>query len=214
MDILGAIRTFSNPRTLQLYLSAIPIRKYKTIDGWLSLNEAYTLYKYARMLPFNSTVVEIGSWKGKSTYCLAKGIRSGTIYAIDPFNSDGETGSKEVYQERAMNTDLLSEFNSNMASRGVTEKVKPKKGYSSDFVTEFSAIDFLFIDGDHSIDGAAFDFNQFGPLLKAGGFIAFHDYDSKRPDFGPTYVVENLVKKSGNYQMIGLFDTLWLARKQ
>jgi predicted O-methyltransferase YrrM len=36
-------------------------------------------------------------------------------------------------------------------------------------------IDFLFIDGDHSIFGVMNDFVRFSPLVKKGGIIAFHD---------------------------------------
>jgi predicted O-methyltransferase YrrM len=37
------------------------------------------------------------------------------------------------------------------------------------------AIDFLFIDGDHSFDGVWQDFNMYSPLVARGGLIAFHD---------------------------------------
>lgn len=36
-------------------------------------------------------------------------------------------------------------------------------------------IDFLFIDGDHSYEGAKNDFEMYAPLVKAGGIIGFHD---------------------------------------
>lgn len=36
-------------------------------------------------------------------------------------------------------------------------------------------LDFLFIDGDHSADGVRRDWNTFGPLVRRGGLIAFHD---------------------------------------
>ena len=36
-------------------------------------------------------------------------------------------------------------------------------------------LDFLFIDGDHSYDGVKQDFKMYGPLVKKGGIIAFHD---------------------------------------
>jgi predicted O-methyltransferase YrrM len=213
MGLLQVFKTFSNPKTVRLYLSAIPIRKYKTIDGWLSLNEAYHLFDGARSLPGKSTIVEIGSWKGKSTYCLAKGLRSGTVYAIDPFNSAGEEGSAQVYQQKSANEDLLSVFKENMASRGMSQKVVPWKGYSQDFVNKVDSINFLFIDGDHSIEGARYDFDHYSPRLVKGGLIAFHDYDAKRTQFGPTWVIENVVKPSGNFEQIGVFDTLWLGRK-
>ncbi len=36
-------------------------------------------------------------------------------------------------------------------------------------------LDFLFIDGDHSYEGVKKDFEMYGPLVKEGGIIAFHD---------------------------------------
>ena len=36
-------------------------------------------------------------------------------------------------------------------------------------------IDFLFIDGDHTYEGVKMDFEMYGPLVKEGGIIAFHD---------------------------------------
>jgi len=36
-------------------------------------------------------------------------------------------------------------------------------------------VDFLFIDGDHSYEGVKKDFEMYGPLVKSGGVVAFHD---------------------------------------
>lgn len=36
-------------------------------------------------------------------------------------------------------------------------------------------LDFLFIDGDHSYSGVKADFEMYGPLVRPGGMIAFHD---------------------------------------
>jgi cephalosporin hydroxylase len=36
-------------------------------------------------------------------------------------------------------------------------------------------LDFLFIDGDHSYVGVKSDFEMFAPLVRPGGFVAFHD---------------------------------------
>jgi predicted O-methyltransferase YrrM len=36
-------------------------------------------------------------------------------------------------------------------------------------------IDFLFIDGDHSYEGVKRDYEMYGPLVRPGGLIAFHD---------------------------------------
>jgi predicted O-methyltransferase YrrM len=43
-----------------------------------------------------------------------------------------------------------------------------------------AAIDFLFIDGDHSYEGVRRDFELYSPLVRSGGVVAFHDV-SQRP---------------------------------
>jgi cephalosporin hydroxylase len=45
-------------------------------------------------------------------------------------------------------------------------------------------LDFLFIDGDHTFEGVAADFQLFAPLVRPGGIIAFHDII---PDFQTRY---------------------------
>lgn len=36
-------------------------------------------------------------------------------------------------------------------------------------------LDYLFIDADHTYDGVRQDFQAYGPLVRSGGLIAFHD---------------------------------------
>lgn len=36
-------------------------------------------------------------------------------------------------------------------------------------------LDFLFIDGDHSLSGVSADYQMYAPLVRPGGLIAFHD---------------------------------------
>ena len=42
-------------------------------------------------------------------------------------------------------------------------------------------VDFLFIDGDHTEAGVEQDHRTFGPLVRPGGLIAFHDIVEKQP---------------------------------
>src|SRR5581483_9695603 len=44
--------------------------------------------------------------------------------------------------------------------------------------------DFLFIDGDHSYAGVKQDFEMYGPLVRPGGLIAFHDILPAPPELG------------------------------
>ena len=38
-----------------------------------------------------------------------------------------------------------------------------------------SPFDFIFIDGDHSANAAMADWRNYWPMLRTGGFLAFHD---------------------------------------
>lgn len=192
-----------------------PLERFKELDGWLSDQEAFGLQQTASKLPRNATVVEIGSWQGKSTYCIAAGLRSGKIYAIDPFNADAgsDADSQKEYQQKGSGKNLLEQFNDNMQRLKVSSKIIVRQGYSQNFYLEFKEIDFLFIDGDHSIEGCTSDFNLYAPALKKNGIIAFHDYYEDRPHLGPTHVIQQLIPATGQYRFLRSYDSLWTAEK-
>jgi predicted O-methyltransferase YrrM len=189
------------------------IARYREIDGWLTRIEALGLFQCASKLSDNSVVVEIGTWKGKSTYCIAKGLSSGKIYSVDPFDGSAEQESASEYAKKRGEIPLQKQFEDKMIELDVINKITPMKGFSKDFVGKFPQIDFLFIDGDHSIEGCEFDFVNYSPYLKIGGYIAFHDYYKDRDSLGPTWVVKNKVLKSSGFQFYKLYDSLWVGRR-
>jgi MMP 1-O-methyltransferase len=206
MDIRKHIRSLIPPKPREL-------GHYTTIEGWLKESEANGLCEVAALLPKHSQVVEIGSWKGKSTWCIAQGLKKGIINCIDPFNGDGEEGSKEIYLKTKGTKTLLEQFQTNLQHVHNRVKVNILQGYSREFVGHVRNIDFLFIDGDHSIEGCRFDFENFEMDIKRGGYLAFHDYDSNRPDLGPTWVIDNLVKKNSSYRLFKTLDSLTIFKK-
>lgn len=189
------------------------IRHYKNIDGFLSRNEALGLYKTASSLAMNSVAVEIGSWKGKSTYCIAKGLRKSKLIAIDPFDASGDPASEVTYNSKQGEKPLLQQFKSKMNELRVLDRIEIYQGYSQDFAGSIGDIDFLFIDADHSIDGCNSDFVGYADSVKIGGYIAFHDYYPSRKDLGPTWVIDNKVIPSEQYVFDGLYDSLWIGKK-
>jgi MMP 1-O-methyltransferase len=200
-------------RGIWLRVTTYQIRKIAAIEGFLTFREGLTLRRLARSVPPDGCIVEIGSWKGKSTYCLARGLRRGKIFAIDPFDASGDADSAKLYEERRGETPLLDQFEHNMKKCGVSGKVHPLPGVSSDFPDRFSRIDVLFIDGDHSKEACDQDFLLYAPKIGYGGYLALHDYDPSKPDSGPTWVVNNRILPSGEYRFIELVDSLWVARK-
>ncbi|MBB2147109.1 class I SAM-dependent methyltransferase [Pedobacter sp. LMG 31464] len=188
---------------------------YKKINGWLSQNEAVGLYKVSSLLPKNAVVVEIGSWQGKSTYCILSGLISGKVYAIDPFDATAGADLKNEteYMEKAKGIDLLEIFNDNLKKFISTGKIEPRKGYSNQFNNEFKEIDFLFIDGDHTIKGCTEDYDLYAHKIVKGGYIAFHDYYEEKLDLGPTHVINEVILKENIFTFFGRYDSLWVARK-
>lgn len=201
-------------RSLTIRRDEARIVAYREIDGFLSPYEAVALYQLAAALPPGGTILEIGSWKGKSTYCLARGLQQGKVFAIDPFDAAGEPGSHELYLARRGSSTLREQFEQRMNTLGVLDKIVVLQGYSTQYVGHVPRIDLLFIDGDHSIHGTGFDYLNYEPFLASGGYIAFHDYYPERKDLGPTWVIENKVLPSGRYMPRGRYDSLWVGQKK
>src|SRR5712692_7618908 len=90
------------------------------IEGWLSEREAEFLYRTARGCSTSGVIVEIGSFKGKSTICLAKGSSAGgrvEVHAIDP-----HTGTLEQNLWMAGRSSL-EDLNRNVKAAGVEDLV-------------------------------------------------------------------------------------------
>ena len=106
----------------------------KDVPGWLSDEEGEALYELAKDCTGRGVIVEIGSWKGKSTICLGLGSRAGEgvrIFAVDP-HADYRHG----------------EFKENVERAGIADLVTPVKGLSQDVVDDFDEpIELLFVDG-------------------------------------------------------------------
>jgi predicted O-methyltransferase YrrM len=202
------------------YSSIFP---YESIPGWLSEDEAITLYELALSMPNDRPVaVEIGSWLGKSSLVISKGLKGKNgpkLYCIDPFNGDADEVDRAMYgrEMRKLNRTLEETFLDNMKSHGVLEVVRPMRGYSFEFAESFNQpIDFLFIDGNHDYQAVLQDYQQWSPLLKIGGVIAFHDVvlgDNPDPA-GPGMVAKEHIFDSPNWSNVKLVDALLVAQKK
>jgi hypothetical protein len=148
------------------------------IEGWLYLGEAHRLYESVKSFPLPIpvlTVVEIGSWKGRSTVALALALsgREGKIFSIDP-HTPAATGLGEWGE---WNVDTFDEFLMNLHTAGVHERVVPVRKLSSEAVSSFAEreIDVLFVDGAHDFEGVAKDILLYTPKLRNFAKVAFND---------------------------------------
>jgi len=144
-----------------------------SVDGWLHPKEARLLYRLASECRARGAIVEIGSWKGKSTICLARGSIAGgkaKINAIDP-----HTGSPEHSREFGV-VWTFDEFRRNVEKAGVSEMVSPHVDYSDAVAKKFNEpVELIFIDGIHEYEGVKIDFDDWFPKVIDHGVMAFHD---------------------------------------
>ncbi len=151
------------------------------VEGFLYLGEAWALHETVRLFPTRDslTVVEIGSWKGRSTIALglgmlARGSRTGRIYAIDP-----HTGSKEL-MEVFGSLGTYSDFMANIAKAQVTSVVEPIVATSLEARKRFKdqSVDVLFVDGSHEYLDVLQDMDAWLPAVANGGAVIFNDPSS------------------------------------
>lgn len=144
------------------------------IEGWLHNGQERWLFRAARALPDGAKIVEIGSYKGRSTCSLALGCK-GTrkrVYAIDAFDGGPDLPRADSFEA----------FSKNIEKCGVGEFVKPLIGTSAQFATHWTEpIHLLFVDGSHKYEDVLADFHGFFPHVVRGGIIAFHDVESNWP---------------------------------
>lgn len=138
------------------------------IEGWLLPIEGAWLFHAARSLPKRANIVEIGSFKGRSTCCLALGCRGTArrVFAVDTFDGGPDLPKAE----------LLPDFSHNLERIGVSGAVETVVGLSMQVSSRWDRpVNLLFVDGSHSYEDAMADFRGFFPHVVSGGFIAFHD---------------------------------------
>jgi len=144
-----------------------------SVDGWLHPKEARLLYRLASQCQGLGAIVEIGSWKGKSTICLARGSIAGhktKINAIDP-----HTGSPEHSREFGV-VWTFDEFRRNIEKAGVSEMINPHVDYADAVAKKFDEpVELIFIDGIHEYEGVKIDFDDWFPKVINHGVMAFHD---------------------------------------
>ena len=146
------------------------------VDGWLADDEAWSLHRSAATLAGTApaTVVEIGSWKGRSTIALATGIDTrpgkGVVIAVDPHEG---SAAHKAYDEE----DTFAQFETNLQRAGVADLVEPVRATSTAArgrVPERS-VDLLFVDGSHELEDVLTDIDAWTPALRPGATVAFHD---------------------------------------
>ena len=132
----------------------------------LQIDEAALLYRLARDAT-SGPFVEIGRFKGGSTFTFASALPQGVeLWSYD----------LHVALRPDMPGDQLdAELRAALERYGIDHKVHLIVADSRKVEPPSQEVELLFIDGDHSYEGARADFDRWSALVRPGGHLLFHD---------------------------------------
>lgn len=140
----------------------------------LSFEEAAYLYRLVKGLG-PAKLAEIGRYKGGSSFLLAAAMQDGS--ELDSYDihliptAIAKDGSEYVLDGTEMDAQLAAA----LERFDLRSRIRLHVGNSTDVGPEPCSYDLVFVDGDHSYDGAKADFLHWKDAVKKSGHLLFHD---------------------------------------
>jgi predicted O-methyltransferase YrrM len=146
------------------------------VDGWLTPAQARRLWDRARAVGPGSTIVEIGSFRGRSTIVLARARPQSTeLIAIDPHAGGDRLPQTSRPEPPEGERDFLA-FRANLRRAGVEGRVRHVRTHSLEALAVVAGhADLLFIDGAHRYSPVRADIERWGSRVPPGGTMLLHD---------------------------------------
>lgn len=177
----------------------------REVPGFLGDNEARFLAMLAACAPADGLIVEIGSFKGKSTVLLgsvAAQCGLGRIVAIDPHTSPSPTDPG-----LPPGASSFEELRAALRSAKLEDQVEVHRTFSREVARGWNRpIRLLWIDGEHTYKGAKEDFDMFMPFLASGGVVALHD--ALHAFEGPIRVFVEEILRSDRFGAAGFVQSI------
>jgi len=138
------------------------------IPGWMSEAELQWLFKMASKM---KSVVEIGSWAGRSTHAILSGCTKGLVTAVDTWDQESMEGYGNAATARMTFFANLRKFdNLNVRQMTSTEAVKEFRDKS---------VDMVFLDHTHTHPVVKEDIEIWLPKTKK--ILCGHDFSDNWP---------------------------------
>lgn len=146
------------------------------VAGWLTPAQARRLWDAARSLRASAQIVEIGSFRGRSTIVLALAAPDGVqVVAIDP-HLGGDRGPRELEARPELGEADHEAFCANLQRAGVAGHVRHVRRFSQDALGAVAGeIQLLYVDGAHRFVPARADLRRWGARVPVGGRLLVHD---------------------------------------
>jgi predicted O-methyltransferase YrrM len=184
-------------------------RRDDRVEGWLTEAQAASLAAAARGA---RRIVEIGSYRGRSTIVLARAAPPGAeVIAIDPHAGNDRGPQQWVGTADEGEADHMA-FVANLARAGVAERVRHVRRRSQDALDAVPPpIDLLYIDGAHAYGPASQDIAGWGARVAPGGTLLIHDAFSS---VGVTLAIGRLLLTSRELRYVGRTGSLAEYRRE
>ncbi|UCG58728.1 MAG: class I SAM-dependent methyltransferase [Phycisphaerales bacterium] len=175
------------------------------IEGYLAEREVRFMTLLAACPTGRGEILEIGSFKGKSTIVLAKGAsltKEATVVAVDPL-----IPKSTIDPSPEGDDPWFRDFQSNLRNAGVEKQVEFHRMSSAELAETWNRdIKLLWIDGDHTYAAVKSDLEMFRPFLSDGAIVAMHDVLNVFE--GPIRVFTEDVLLSSNFGPAGLCGSI------
>jgi predicted O-methyltransferase YrrM len=182
------------------------------VEGWLTDAQARRLWQGALQVPAAGRIVEIGSYRGRSTIILAKAAADSVeLVAIDP-HAGGDRGPNEYRPDAQRGDSDCDSFHANLARAGVDERIRHVRQPSERALQGVEGeIDMLYIDGAHGYAFAKPDIELWGARVRVGGSMFIHDAFNA---VGVTRAQLRLLLRSREFRYVGRSGSLAEYRRQ
>lgn len=171
------------------------------IEGWLSpFEQLALLYLPSIVDHLPGSIVEVGSFKGKSTIALAMG----SIFLSDK--------KRPIYAMDSFENSYYHSFKSNIRLLELENHVIPFKKTGTQIYNFLpKSISAIFIDGSSDISSINRDILHCAEQLVEGGLIVFRHYSDQFPEITSTI---NTICNDQRFEHLLTYDTLVYVQKK
>lgn len=149
------------------------------LDGLISRDVGELLYSFAALVPSDQAIVELGSYRGKSTCYLATGAAldyHAPVYAVDAWSEEVSAWRYAVLS--TLPSPVFEDFTAQLDKAGVSDGVHVIRSLTTLAAELYDGppVGLLYIDGDHSRAAVLADFRAWRRHLAPHAVVIFDDF--------------------------------------
>jgi predicted O-methyltransferase YrrM len=172
----------------------LPVASLAALDGLIEHTTGLRLAELAGDVPADQAIVELGSYRGKSTCYLAAGARRGQgahVWAVDAWDNPENESGRHGYAEPGVREAFMAQ----VGAMGLQDRITGVQAFTRDAAAAWQRseqVGLLFVDASHVQADVQADFDAWARHLAPGAVVAFDDYGTHRNP-GVAEVVDGLV---------------------